>query len=364
MENKLGLYIHIPFCKTLCYYCDFCKFINQKEEEIFKYTKHLIQEINQYKDNFNEITSIYIGGGTPNSIPLECLNLLFKALEGINPIEYSIETNIEHIDQNFIDLLKTTKVNRISIGIQSFDSILIKTMNRFHNKSMCEKGIDLLKKNGFNNINIDMIYGVKNQTIKQLESDLNILKELDIKHVSYYSLILEEKSVFGRKYSDLESLIDEDLEGNMNDLVIKKLKEFGYNHYEISNFSKENFESYHNKLYWERSNYIGCGASATGYIDGKTIANSNILSRYYNGEKDVIISEIEERQREYFWMGLRLIKGVSIKKFIDTFNEKNPIEKFNINKLIDMDLLELNGDVLRLTNKGILLGNSVFMHFI
>ncbi len=267
MGKELGLYIHIPFCKTLCHYCDFCKFINQKEETISKYIDFLVKEIEEYSSKFNDITSIYIGGGTPNSIDLKHLKRLFKALEDINPIEYTIETNIEFIDQKFINLLKKTKVNRISIGIQSFNDNLIKTMNRFHNKVMCINGINLLKYNGYNNINIDMIYGVKDQTIEQLESDLNILESIDVKHVSYYSLILEEKSVFGKKYAELDSLIDEDLEAIMNEKVITYLKNIGYTHYEISNFSKENFESYHNKLYWKRSEYIGCGASATGYLN-------------------------------------------------------------------------------------------------
>ncbi len=363
MKKELGLYIHIPFCKTLCSYCDFCKFINQKEEVINKYIDYLIKEIEDNEHYFNDITSIYIGGGTPNSINKKALKRLFKALETINPIEYSIETNVEFIDQNFIDLLKETKVNRISIGIQSFDDILIKEMNRFHNKDMCFKAIKLLKDNGYNNINIDMIYGIKNQTLEQLKDDLNTIKILDIEHVSYYSLILEENSVYGRLYKDLESLIEEDLEATMNELVIKQLKEFGFNHYEISNFSKENKESYHNKLYWKRSEYIGVGASATGYINNKTTANSSVLSNYLNGEKEVFETTLEEQKEEFFWLGLRMIKGVNLNDYIKKFNE-DPMIKFDIEKLITLKLLEKNGNILKLSNKGILLGNTVFRHFI
>lgn len=363
LKKELGLYIHIPFCKTLCHYCDFCKFINQKEDVINKYIDHLIKEIQKYSSYFDDITSIYIGGGTPNSIDLKALKRLFKALETINPIEYSIETNVEFINQNFIDLLKETKVNRISIGVQSFDDILIKEMNRFHNKNMCITAVNLLKSNGYNNINIDMIYGIKNQTIKQLESDLKTLQILDIQHVSYYSLILEEKSVYGRKYEDLDALIEEDLEASMNELVINTLNEYGFNHYEISNFSKENKESYHNKLYWKRSEYIGVGASATGYLNNITTSNSNILSGYYNGEKEEFDTTIEEQKQEFFWLGLRIISGVDLSLYTKKFNE-NPMIKFNIQKLIDMNLLQLNGDILKLTTKGILLGNTVFRHFI
>ncbi len=363
MKKDLGLYIHIPFCKTLCYYCDFCKFINQKETTISKYIDHLIDEINSYKSKFKDITSIYIGGGTPNSINLIYLKKLFACLEDINPIEYSIETNVEFINQSFIDLLKLTKVNRISIGIQSFNSELIKEMNRFHDEEMCINAIKLLKENGYENINIDLIYGVKNQTIEQLKYDINMLRILDVKHVSYYSLILEEKSVFGKKYTDLDSLIDEDLEANMNEIVIEELKKIGFSHYEISNFSKENFESYHNKLYWKRCEYIGCGASATGYLDGKTHANSNVLSEYFNGEKEQFNTSIEEQKQEFFWLGLRMISGVNLDDYIEKFNE-NPLDKFDISKLEKLGLLALNGRFLKLTPKGILLGNVVFRYFL
>lgn len=363
MKEKLGLYIHIPFCKTLCYYCDFCKFINQKDDIISKYIDHLIDEIGQYKQKFKDITSIYIGGGTPNSIDFKYLEKVFKCIDDISPIEYSIETNIEYINQEFIDLLKTTKVNRVSIGIQSFDADLIKEMNRFHNELMCINGIKLLKDNGYNNINIDLIYGVKNQTIDQLKYDLNMIKKLNVEHVSYYSLILEEKSVFGKKYDGLDCLIDQDLEASMNEVVISTMKENGYKHYEISNFSKENYESYHNKLYWSRDEYIGCGASATGYLNGTTIANSSVLSNYLNGEKETYLNTIDDRKQEFFWLGLRLIDGVNIDDYIKKFDE-DPLVTFEINKLIEQELLVLKGNILSLTDKGILLGNAVFRHFI
>ncbi len=363
MKKDLGLYIHIPFCKTLCHYCDFCKFINQKESTINNYIDYLIEEIGQFSTYFNDITSIYIGGGTPNSIPLEALKRLFKALESINPREYSIETNIEFIDQNFIDLLKTTKVNRVSIGIQTFNNNLIKEINRFHTKEMCIEGIKLLRKNGYKNINIDMIYGIKNQDIDLLKEDIKVLKELNVEHISYYSLILEEKSVYGIKYHQLDSLIEEDLEASMNELVIKSLKELGYKHYEISNFSKENYESYHNKLYWRREEYIGVGASATGYLDNKTTANSDILSHYLSGKKEVFDNTKEDQKQEFFWLGLRIIDGVNLDDYIKKFNE-DPFKKFNINELIEQGLLIKEGSILRLSDKGILLGNSVFRAFI
>lgn len=361
--KDLGLYIHIPFCKTLCYYCDFCKFINQKDEIISKYIDTLIDEINTYKDRFKDITSIYIGGGTPNSIELKYLEKLFKCLEEINPIEYSIETNVEHINIDFINLLRTTKVNRISIGIQSFNKDLIVEMNRFHTEEMCIDVIRMLKENSYENINIDLMYGIKNQTIDHVKYDLNMIGKLDVKHVSYYSLILEEKSVFGKKYEDLESLIDEDLEATMTEYVNNEMKRIGFKHYEISNFAKDGCESYHNMLYWKRLEYIGCGASATGYLDGKTIANSNVLSSYFNGEKEQFDTSVEEQKQEFFWLGLRMIDGVNLQDYVTKFNE-DPIEKFDILKLEKMGLLALNGHYLKMTSKGILLGNVVFRHFI
>ncbi len=240
---------------------------------------------------------------------------------------------------------------------------LINEINRFHTKDICIKSIYLLKKNGYNNINLDMMYGLPNQTLIDIKNDLEIIEKLDIQHISYYSLILEEKSVYGVKYKDLDTLLDEDLEHEMNLLINKTLKNSEFKHYEISNYSKENYESYHNKLYWKRYNYIGCGASAAGYIDGINTHNSNILSSYFNGESETYETSIEEQKQQFFWLGLRMLDGVDLDDYIAKFNE-DPIQKFNINELIDKELLIKNNKNLRLTERGIMLGNIVFRHFI
>lgn len=361
-----GLYIHIPFCKRLCTFCDFPKRINQKEEVINNYLNKLTKEIKELEEL--DINTIYIGGGTPNSLSLEQLEYLFKAIEKkeFKAIkEYTIEVNYELLTIEQIKLFKKYNVNRVSIGVQTLNKEIALTINKYCDFKELKEKIELLKINGITNINLDFIFGLPNETIDDINFNLNCIRELNVNHVSYYSLILEDKTVLSYQLLNNKlSLPCDDLTSQMFQLIINKMKELGYHHYEISNFSKEGYESKHNIIYWNLDEYIGLGASAASYYDNKRKYNSKFLTNYMM-DNDIIIEEVETeiKKGEYFWLGLRMIDGVSLEKYHKLFNS-NPFEDFKIQELIDKGLLIIENDNLKLTSFGLEHGNYVFAYFI
>ena len=361
-----GLYIHIPFCKKLCSFCDFPKRINQKEEVINKYLEKLVKEINCLEES--DINTIYIGGGTPNFLSLEQLEYLFKSIENKHfnkIIEYTIETNYELITIEQIKLFKKYNINRVSIGVQTLNNDIAENINRYCNYEELKEKINLLRNNGINNINLDFIFGLPNETIIDVKYNLERIKELNVEHVSYYSLILEDKTVLSHHIdNNLVKLPNDDLTGDMYKLIIKYMKDLGYHHYEISNFSKYGFESKHNIIYWNLDEYIGIGASSASYYKNWRIYNSKLLTNYMFNN-DIIKEEItfEISKGEYFWLGLRMIDGVSIIKYKEKYNS-DPFKDFNINDLINKGLLIIEDNYLKLTELGLEHGNYVFEHFI
>ena len=280
-----GLYIHIPFCKSICNYCDFTKLVSSNENQE-KYINRLLDEIDYYDNELKNIDTVYIGGGTPNSLPL---NLLEKLLIKIKPIleksiESSIELNPEFINKDLVNLLTKYKINRVSIGVESFNDTILESINRKHKKADVINSIKLLKENNINNINIDLIYGLPNQRLEDIKNDLNIFYALNIPHISYYSLILEDKTVFSYliKNKKLE-LPDDDLVADMYDYISNDLEKNSYKHYEISNYSKAGFESKHNLLYWNQDEYVGVGLGASGFINNLPVG-LNITGKRYDDE--------------------------------------------------------------------------------
>ena len=271
-----SVYIHIPFCKNICTYCDFCK-MYYNENWIDKYLESLDNEIKENYKN-EKISTLYLGGGTPSCLPVIYLKKLFKIIDKINldnNYEFTIECNIEDITEEKLKLFTLNKVNRLSIGIQSFNNKILKYLGRNYNSDIIDKKIKLAKKY-FDNINIDLIYAVKNQTIKDLKDDIDRFLKLDISHISCYSLMIENNTILS---NNNEKYIDEDLDRNMYDLICGKLKE-KYNHYEISNFAKKGYESKHNLSYWNNNEYYGFGLSASGYINNIRYTNTKNLSKY------------------------------------------------------------------------------------
>ena len=364
--NMRGLYIHIPFCNRLCSFCDFPKRINQKEKVIDSYLNKLIKEINELEEA--DINTIYIGGGTPNSLSLAQLESLLIAInkkEFKDIYEYSIETNYDLITEEQVKLFKKFNINRVSIGVQTLNKESADKVNRYCNYEELKYKISLLKENGIDNINLDFIFGLPNETISDIKNNLKCISELDVKHISYYSLIIEDKTVLTYKLNNnMISLPEKAETEEMYYLIIDELKKQGFKHYEISNFSKEGYESKHNLIYWNLDEYIGLGLSAASYYKGERTYNSKLMLNYMLNN-DIIKEEIsiDLAKGEYFWLGLRKIDGVSINNYIKKFNS-NPFDDFQIEELINKKLLIIENDMIKLTKTGLDFGNYVFSYFV
>ena len=327
-----SVYIHIPFCNSICTYCDFCK-IYYNKKIVDKYLSELDKEISKKYKN-EEIETLYIGGGTPSSLNKKQLDKLFAITNKIrikNDYEFTFECNIEDINKELLQKLKQNKVNRISIGIESFNKNILKKLGRtYQNNTDITKKIELTKKY-FNNINIDLIYGIKEETIKDLKNDLDKFTKLNINHISIYSLILEDHTILKiNKYKE----ISDDLSRKMYDYICKYLKEKGYNHYEISNFEKNNTPSKHNLTYWNNDKYYGFGLGASGYIENIRYTNTRSITKYLNHqyikEQGIITKRVD--MENFMILGLRKINGVSNTDFKNRYHH-NIEDIFNTKKL-------------------------------
>ncbi len=333
IENSImtkSVYIHIPFCKKICSYCDFCKmFYNEKLVD--KYLIALEKEIDlNYKNE--PLNTIYIGGGTPSSLKLNELEKLFSIIKKFKleqGYEFTFECNIDDIEKELLIFLKNNGVNRLSIGVQSFNKKILNTIGRSSISNIKEK-INLAKEY-FNNINVDLIFGVYNQSLKELQKDLNKYIDLDINHISIYSLILEDNTIL--KINNYHEIEDEQSR-KMYDYICKYLKGKGYNHYEISNFEKNNTYSRHNMVYWNNDKYYGFGLGASGYIRNIRYTNTRSLTNYLNGKYMLEKERITKRtdMENFMILGLRKIKGVTNTEFKKRYH--NNIEDiFNTSKL-------------------------------
>ena len=340
-DNISSIYIHIPFCKNICSYCDFCKFY-YNENLVNKYLNSLEAEI---KDKYNNeiIETIYIGGGTPSMLTIKELERLFSILKCIktsNNLEFTIECNVEDISLDKLLLFKENKINRLSIGVQSFQDRILLYLDRKYNKDLIINNINLAKKY-FNNINVDLIYAVIDENISELKNDLELFISLNVPHISTYSLIIENNTKLKINKIDY---IDEEIDRKMYDLICNKLKENDYIHYEISNFSKSGYESKHNLTYWKNQKYYGFGLGASGYIENYRYTNTKNINKYLNSEylyeKELITNELDASN--YAMLGLRTIYGVDKNKFKELFGI-DFIEYFKVKQLIlDNILLENN----------------------
>lgn len=358
-----SVYIHIPFCDSICSYCDFSKFI-KNDDWINKYLISLKKEIEQ-RYNFEEIETLYIGGGTPSCLNLNQLKELFniiKVFKLSKSLEFTFECNIENIDYEKLKLLYDNGVNRLSIGVQTFNKKYLKYLNRNHNENMIIDKINIAKSIGFNNINIDLIYALKNQTLKELDDDLDKFLKLDINHISTYSLIIEPNtSLF---INDNEST-SEDLDYEMYKLICNKLEKNGYSHYEVSNFARVGYESKHNLTYWDNREYYGFGIGASGYINNIRYYNTRSINRYLNGD---YISESKELQKletieNEFILGFRKIKGINKEEFKKKYNiDIKDIEI--VKKLLENNKLLENKECVYINPDYIYVSNDILIEFI
>ena len=374
--KEIGIYIHIPFCIKKCEYCDFVSYCNKKEY-VPQYINALKKEI---KNNINKeykITTIYIGGGTPSSIEenyiadiIETikLNMNDEDLKDFENIEVTIEVNPGTVNKEKLQVYKKIGINRLSIGLQETHNELLKSIGRIHTYEEFIKTYKLARKIGFNNINVDLMIALPNQTIQDIKENLEKIIKLNPEHISVYSLILEEGTPFYNKYNENKiKLPDEELERNMYWYVKNTLENNGYMHYEISNFSKKGFESKHNMNCWNQEEYLGFGVAAHSYNNRIRYSNTNSIEEYIKGSNKIIHEEqtLEDMQKEYMLLGLRKIEGINIQKFKNKFAQ-NPIFIFKeqLNKLVDEELIIVDGNEIKLTNKGLDLANIVWKEFV
>jgi len=369
MDKEIGLYIHIPFCAHKCDYCDFISFANctnKIEEYIDKLKEEILEEkLEQYK-----ITTIYIGGGTPSFVDsnyiVDVLNLIDKTYAK----EITIEVNPGTVTKEKLEEYYNEGVNRLSIGLQSTDNEMLKSIGRIHDFEQFQETYNLAREVGFKNINVDLMIGLPNQEVKNIKKDLETIINLKPEHISVYSLILEEGTILENKVSKggLE-LPEEIVERKMYWTVKETLEKSGYIHYEVSNFAKEGFESIHNSNCWKQQEYIGVGLAAHSYINKKRYSNTENLNKYLdNIAKNRTVHEEqnkEDEQKEFMLLGLRKIEGVDIQKFKNKFVE-NPIYLYRkeLDKLVKNNLIEIDVNNIRLTKKGIDLANNVWAEFI
>lgn len=366
-----GIYIHIPFCNTICSYCDFPKRI-AKEEEKNRYVEFLLEELNKLKEQpwfeswVEHTQSIYIGGGTPNSLNLSLLERIFKALEPYlrKSKENTIEINPELLTEEQAHLFARYHINRVSIGVQTFQSTLLKKILRTHTKEDVTATIQLLDSVGIYNINLDMMYGLPSQTMKDLKKDVHTVLSLNPKHISYYSLIKEEKTILDYQLDHNQIVLpDDDSVVDMANYLTKKLKKKGFNHYEISNYAKDGYASVHNLGYWNCEEYIGIGAGACGYHHNNRWRNSISLKNYYQGIVEQTPIDLFLSKQEFMMLGLRKLKGISIKEYYSRF-KTYPKDDFELVSLYKNGLIEEKNDFIRIKEDKIWLGNLVFQSFV
>lgn len=377
MENKeIGIYVHIPFCKQKCYYCDFVSYCN-KDDLIEKYVNAVKKEIELQKIK-SQITTIYIGGGTPSYIDSKYIKEIMEEIQKKNvapEAEITIEVNPGTVTKEKIQEYRDAGINRLSIGLQSAKDELLKQIGRIHNFEQFLETYKMAKKVGFKNINVDLMLGLPKQRIIDLKESLDKIIELKPQHISIYSLIVEENTPMANKIEKGElQLPEEELERNMYWYIKNTLELNGYKHYEISNFAKKGYESKHNMNCWKQKEYIGIGAAAHSYRDITRYSNTENIEEYIknvqkeNLERNRIIHEIQKEddtKKEFMILGLRMIDGIKISDFKNRFGD-NPIYVFRneLKKLVEEQLIFIDDDNIRLTNKGIDLANLVWEEFV
>ena len=375
-NNEIGIYVHIPFCKKKCDYCDFISYCD-KGMLISDYIESVIKEI-ESQNIQSKITTVYIGGGTPSYIDSKYIIKILEKIKEKNiseDAEITIEVNPGTVTEEKLKDYINCGINRLSIGLQSTKDEILKEIGRIHEYADFLNTYNMAKKIGFNNMNVDLMIGLPNQKIIDIKESLEEILELNPNHISVYSLILEEGTSLFKKVEDgVLKIPDEELERNMYWYVKNTLELNGYIHYEISNFAKEGYESKHNLNCWNQKEYIGIGCAAHSYKNITRYSNTENIEEYINNihkkcfEKNRIIHEVQtedDARKEFMLLGLRKVDGVKINEFKNKFGD-NPIYLYRnqLDKLSKENLIIVDNDNIRLSNRGIDLANLVWEEFI
>lgn len=377
--EELGIYIHIPFCKQKCFYCDFCSFANKNEMQ-GKYVETVINEIKNitHKEKYT-VTTIYLGGGTPSILNPDYIKNILQEIKSsfeiLDDAEITIEINPGTVNEEKLKKYKEYGINRLSIGLQSANDKILKNIGRIHDYKQFEETFFFARKCGFKNINVDLMIGLPTQAIEDVKQTLEKIIQKNPEHMSVYSLIIEEGTIIEKLINENKlQLPDEETERIMYWTVVNELKENGYNQYEISNFSKKTYESKHNTNCWKQKQYIGLGTSAHSYLNKKRYSNTNNIEEYIkniqesNISKNITIHEEqteESTMNEYMLLGLRMIQGININEFKQKF-KTDPTIKYKeiLEKLQKENLIQITKTSIKLTKQGIDFGNIVWEEFI
>lgn len=356
-------YIHIPFCLRKCNYCSFVSGLSLKNKD--SYLDALFYEIKERYKGEN-LKTLYIGGGTPSLLETEDIQKIIDCFSFQKNCEITLEVNPETVFKSKFQKIKQLGINRISLGVQTFDNNILKIIGRNHSQNEIVNSLQIIKNCGFDNISIDLIYGLPNQSFEIFRDDIEKTLLLDVPHISTYGLKIEENSYFGKNPPD--NLPNDELQAEMFNCLSKTLKDNKFIHYEISNFAKEGFESKHNCAYWLNKNYYGFGLNASGYERNIRYKNTCNLKKYLNNsmEKDEEISlNIQEIMEDEIFLGLRLRQGINISEINNKFNidfEKK--YSSTIKKYIDLHLMKIQNGFCKLTENGFLLSNEIMCEFI
>ena len=343
-----GLYIHIPFCAKKCGYCDFYS-INYNSDTVKNYVEFLIEKIKNINTVFD---TVYFGGGTPSIIGAENLSRILSCVKYKDNAEITVEVNPKGYKKAFFDEIYNAGFNRISIGMQSADDDELKLLTRIHSAQDVKNTVSDAKEAGFENISLDLMIGIENQTLESLQKSLDFCLNLDIKHLSCYMLKIEENTPF---YEQKLNLPDEDKTAEMYLYMCDYLNENGFEHYEISNFAKNGYESKHNLIYWQLGDYLGLGPSAHSFLNGKRYYYPNDISYFLGGNKYIYLSDGGDVY-DYIMLGLRLKQGINTAKIKENVSKKF-FEKAK--KYADLGYANLNNGSFSLNETGFLIQNTI-----
>lgn len=378
MLDPTALYVHIPFCKHKCHYCDFNTYAVQGQP-VDDYLDALEQEMQRTVHQIPpaEMETIFVGGGTPTILNQEQMTRFLTSLQTYFPhrladYEFTMEANPGTVDKHKLEVMRAGGVNRLSFGVQSFDNRLLHGLGRIHDRDQVYESIRLAKQAGFDNISIDLMFGLPGQTLDHMTESLERALELDLQHYSLYSLKIEEHTLFHTLYERGElPLPDEEEEVQMYEWIMNTLKQAGYVQYEISNFAKPGYESMHNQKYWLNHSYYGLGAGAHGYVQGIRHVNVKAVKDYIMKAQEALpvlekneVSEAEAME-DFMMVGLRLLRGVRREDFFAQFQQElEDVFATPLRTLMEQGLLERTAEGFRLTERGVWLGNEVFASFL
>jgi len=366
--DSIGLYVHIPFCLKKCNYCDFCSFSALSESERNEYINRLVREINSYSRREKiKLDSIFFGGGTPSLLSVDEFSKICDAISNSFEIsldcEFTLEANPKTLTEEKLILYKARGVNRISIGMQSIHGKELKKLGRIHDFEDFKSAYKLVRASGIENVNVDIMYGIPEQTMESLNETLSALVDISPEHISAYGLIIEENTPFFNMIKTL-NLPTDDAECDMYEHICSFLSAHGYSHYEISNYARPGYESRHNLKYWECREYIGVGVAAYSYFDGWRFGNSSKLCEYLSENSTEYISrekvDSESEAYEYVMLGLRLSRGISLSAYKERFScDFLSGREEKIKEYINNGYMIVADDRLSLTEKGFYVSNTI-----